>query len=116
MTNNIRNTLAFQTSTPINIKGKPGERLMSVYRTIGCAYNLCTMCDFKHYADPNINDDNLIAQHEESLKQLKEGKYSQFDLLTLGNFFSDREVSPKVRKHFLQSLSNIESLKRVLVE
>ena len=112
----IRNTLAFQTVTPVNIKGKPAKRFMSVYRTVGCAYNQCTMCDFKHYADPNITDDNLIEQHKQSLKQLKEGKYSQFDLLTLGNFFNDYELSPKIRKHFLKSLAKIKTLKRILVE
>ncbi len=112
----ILGTPAFQTTSLINIDGKPSRRFMTVYRTIGCQYNKCTMCDFSHYADKNVSYKDIINQHKSSLKILRKERISHFDLLTLGNFFNDKEISPKLRKDFLISLSKIKSLKRILIE
>lgn len=112
----VLNTAAFSTTSPININGKPATRLMVVYRTVGCQYGQCTMCDFNHYADKNITAENIKQQHKYSLKELKQGKYAHFDLLTLGNFFNNQEISADLRKYLLTTLSKIKTLKRVLVE
>jgi len=106
--------------TPINIWGKKANRLMDVYRTVGCAYDKggkgCTMCNFAYYADNQIKDDNILRQHAQVLTELEEVKFEHFALLTLGNFFNDKEISPQLRLDLLKPLSKIKWLKRVLVE
>jgi len=117
---NKADDLAFVTTSLININGREVQRLMSVYRTVGCAYdknkNGCTMCDFTTYANPEAKGENLIIQHQTSLNKLEGGNYSHFDLLTLGNFFNNDEISSDLRKEFLQALAPIQNLERVLVE
>lgn len=114
------NTVAFECVTPINIWGLSGKRFMAVYRTRGCEYDDdgkgCTMCNFSYYADKNIKDKNILNQHEQIRNILETGNYAQFDLLTLGNFFNDHEISPELRKELLKPLSKIKALRRVLVE
>lgn len=117
------NTVAFEVATPINIWGDCGgdiNRLMAVYKTKGCFYGKngkgCTMCNFAFYADNNVNENNITTQHNQILSQLAFGKYAQFDLLTLGNFFNDQEISPELRMKLLRPLAEIPTLKRVLIE
>jgi radical SAM enzyme (TIGR01210 family) len=120
MRENKADTLAFKTESQININGKKAQRFMSVYRTVGCEYDRnkrgCTMCDFSAYANPEAKGENILTQHETSLNILRNGNYSHFDLLTLGNFFNDREISADLRKELLTLLSPIKNLDRVLVE
>lgn len=120
--NNL-NTVAFEVATPINIWGTCGKdinRLMAVYRTKGCFYDKdgegCTMCNFAFYADNNVNEINIVNQHDQILTQLAFGRFAQFDLLTLGNFFNDKEISPELRLKLLRPLAEIPTLKRVLIE
>ncbi len=120
MRENKADALAFNAVSQISINGREAQRLMSVYRTVGCAYARnkrgCTMCDFAAYANPEAKGENILRQHETSLNMLKSGNYSHFDLLTLGNFFNDHEISVDLRKELLTLLSPIENLERVLVE
>ena len=120
MHKNKADQLAFVATSQISINGRKAQRLMSVYRTVGCAYDKnnrgCTMCDFAAYANPEAKGENLLIQHQASLNMLKDGDYSHFDLLTLGNFFNDAEISSDSRKEFLEALAPIQNLKRVLVE
>lgn len=117
---NLIDIPAFTSTSLININGQPAKRLMVVYRTVGCEYDKkrkgCSMCDFYHYADPNITEKNIQKQHQKTLDKLRIGTFQHFDLLTLGNFFNDREISPSLRKHLLTSLAEIKQLRRVLVE
>jgi len=117
------NTVAFEVATPINIRGVHGgniNRLMAVYKTKGCFYDKyekgCTMCNFAFYADNNVNENNIVTQHSQILSQLAFGRYAQFDLLTLGNFFNDQEMSNELRLKMLRPLAEIPTLKRVLIE
>lgn len=117
------NSVAFEVATPINIWGLHGgdvNRLMAVYRTKGCFYGKngigCTMCNFNFYADNNVNENNIVTQHDQILSQLAFGRYAQFDLLTLGNFFNDQEISQELRLKMLRPLAEIPTLKRVLIE
>ncbi len=111
---------AYMTVSPINIDGKPGQRLMTVYRTVGCEYdkrgNGCTMCDFAFYASPKVREKNIKAQHNQSLETLNNMDFIHFDLLTLGNFYNDREISPLLRKLLLKSIATVNCVKRVLTE
>lgn len=114
------NSPAYMTVSPINIDGKPGQRLMTVYRTVGCEYDKkgkgCSMCDFAFYASPEVREENIEAQHKQSLEMLRNMDFIHFDLLTLGNFYNDREISPKLRKSLLESVAGVKGVKRVLTE
>ena len=114
------NSPAYMTVSPINIDGQPGQRLMTVYRTVGCEYDKkgkgCTMCDFASYASPDVQERNIEAQHRQSLESLRNMQFIHFDLLTLGNFYNDREVSPNLRKSLLKSVGEVPGVKRVLTE
>src|SRR3989338_8765982 len=114
------NSPAYMTVSPINIDGEPGQRLMTVYRTVGCEYdkkgNGCSMCDFAFYADPRVQSINIEAQHHQSLEMLRNMDFIHFDLLTLGNFYNDREISADVRKSLLESVGKVRGVKRVLTE
>ena len=125
MVTNMTNKLlvdspAYMTVSQINIGGQGGQRLMVVYRTIGCEYDKkgtgCTMCDFAFYADSRTTDENVKKQHNQSLEKIKSSDFIHFDLLTLGNFYNDREISSELRAHLLTSLAKINGIKRVLTE
>lgn len=119
-TNRTLNLPAYMTVSPININGQPGQRLMTVYRTIGCEYDKngkgCTMCDFAFYADSRVTAENIKAQHNQSLETLKNAEFIHFDLLTLGNFYNNREISPELRASLLRSVAEVSGVKRVLTE
>ena len=114
------NSPAYMTVSPINIDGEPGQRLMIVYRTVGCEYDKkgkgCSMCDFAFYADPRVQSRNIEAQHHQSLEMLRNMDFIHFDLLTLGNFYNDREISADLRKSLLESVGKVRGVKRVLTE
>jgi radical SAM enzyme (TIGR01210 family) len=112
----ILNAPAYTTISPIHMKGKQKHRLMVVYRTRGCEYNACTMCDFKCYASKSISETNIKKQHKQTLEILKAHEFAHLDLLTLGNFYNDKEIAPELREHLLRSVASIRSLKRVLTE
>src|SRR3989338_8736043 len=113
-------TPAYMTVSPINIDGQAGQRLMTVYRTVGCEYdkkgNGCTMCDFAFYASADVQEKNIEAQHKQSLESLENMDFIHFDLLTLGNFYNDREISSSLRKSLLESVGKVKGVKRVLTE
>ncbi len=114
------NSPAYMTVSPININGRPGERLMTVYRTVGCEYDKngkgCSMCDFASYANPRVQSRNIEAQHRQSLEMLRNMDFIHFDLLTLGNFYNDKEISAGLRKSLLSSVANVKGVTRVLTE
>ena len=114
------NSPAYMTVSPINIDGQPGQRLMTVYRTIGCEYdkkgNGCTMCDFAFYSNPEVQERNIEAQHKQSLESLRNMDFIHFDLLTLGNFYNDKEISSGLRKSLLEEVGKVKGVKRVLTE
>ena len=114
------NSPAYMTVSPINIEGEPGQRLMTVYRTVGCEYDKkgkgCSMCDFAFYADSRIQSRNIEAQHHQSLEMLRNMDFIHFDLLTLGNFYNDREIPSELRRSLIESVAKVQGVKRVLTE
>lgn len=110
------NSPAYTSITPTSIDGKPANRYMAVYRTRGCEYGQCTMCDFSRHSDKRIIDKNIEEQHKKSLSKLKKENIEHFDLLTLGNFFNENEISPELREKLLSPLKKVSYLKRILVE
>ncbi|MEK6874939.1 MAG: hypothetical protein AABX52_04280 [Nanoarchaeota archaeon] len=114
------NSPAYMTVSLINIDGQPGQRLMTVYRTVGCEYDEkgkgCSMCDFAFYADSRVQSRNIEAQHKQSLEMLSNMDFIHFDLLTLGNFYNDKEIPANLRKSLLESVVKFRGVKRVLTE
>ncbi len=115
---------AFVLQTPASINGKETQRLMIVLRTAGCSYDInnmgCSMCDFKRHAmsKQEVNNDVLMQQLEYSLNQAIFGlnDVSQIDLLTLGSFLHDNEVSEEFRLSAFEKFSTISGLKKIVIE
>jgi radical SAM enzyme (TIGR01210 family) len=115
---------AFWVKTLASFDKKSIQRLMIVLRTSGCAYDKnnsgCTMCDFKHHAvnRSQINNQILMNQLEYALEQinLDSDEDFQIDLLTLGSFLNDKEISIEFRKNSFKKFAEIQKLKKILIE
>ena len=117
-----RRTPAFLEVSPVNISGYPTNRLMAVLRTAGCAYaktsSACSMCGFKNNSDPNVNEFDLQAQIDYVVRILYQypQKIEQIDLLTLGSFFDNNEITPNFRRFALAKINDIDFISKVVVE
>ena len=117
---------AFKCVTKVNISGSHSKRLMLVLRTNGCAYDQnktgCTMCDFAAHAIPastlRLSASHLLAQLEGVLQTTAfgEGEVEQLDLLTLGSFLHDWEISASSRTALFERVSTIGGLRKVMIE
>ncbi|MFH1224661.1 MAG: hypothetical protein V1676_02550 [Candidatus Diapherotrites archaeon] len=114
---------AFWRVTQVNINGIKGRRLMLVLRTNGCEYAKspgggCTMCGFKNSSCKNVSDDEMKAQLWWAIEGvLSEDKnINQLDLLTLGSFYNDREISPEFRDFAMREISRLPRIKKVVIE
>lgn len=81
----------------------------------GCSVATCTMCPLPDESVPDsvvVTDDHVISQLRNALKDLNE------DVLTVynnGNFFSDKEISPAVKRFLYERVEN-SSVKILIVE
>ena len=112
---------AYWRVSPANVLGESAKRLMLVLRTAGCAYAKqtgggCTVCGFINHADESIGDDEIYAQLEQVLSVAPMDGVRELDLLTLGSFLNDDEVSPELRERLLTRIAAIDQLKRVSFE
>jgi hypothetical protein len=91
-------------------------------RTNGCFYDQdnkgCTMCDFKRYAIKQpVKSEWLMKQFETVLVPIKEDEQiEQIDLLTLGSFLHDKEVPLQFQQEVMSMISNLKSIKKVVIE
>ncbi len=107
--------------TLVNFEGIEAKRFSVILRTRGCSYARspsggCMHCALLQNSNPNISDYNLKKQLENELKKYQNQEFQQLDILTLGSFFDDNEVSEEFRTYALKLAFRIKSLKRVLVE
>jgi radical SAM enzyme (TIGR01210 family) len=110
--------------TGTRIHGTPGERLMVVLRTNGCAYDKnnrgCTMCDFKRHAIPaviqRLQSRELHAQLESALNRPEATDITHLDMLVLGSFLDANETPEAFWRDSLAHVGQHPTLKRVLVE
>ena len=116
---------AHTVTDPVHVRGKPAKRRMVVLRTNGCAYDRgkkgCTMCGFIEHAIPEsllrVNEAHLVHQLRAALAPVAaDSDLAQVDLLTLGSFFHDVEVSPSARAALLDVVADIPSVLRIVVE
>ena len=116
---------AYTLTDPVNVKGCPRKRRMIVLRTNGCAYDRnkagCIMCDFIAHAIPQsrlrVGAPHLVHQLRDALAPVHHDcAIAQVDLLTLGSFFHDLEVTPHARRSLLSTVADISQVQRIVVE
>lgn len=112
---------AYWRVSPANVLGEAAKRLMLVLRTAGCAYAKqtgggCTVCGFINHADESLGDDEIYAQLEQVLAVAPMDGVRELDLLTLGSFLNDDEISPELRDRLLTRIAALYQLRRVSFE
>jgi len=84
-------------------------RLCTVLKTKGCSYARhsggCLHCSLLQNAVNDVSDESLLSQFDFSIAQNTDFDYSHIDLLVLGSFLDDEEVSTYVRKSLLKKVS-----------
>lgn len=109
--------------TPICIDGVSGDRLIFIFRAIGCVFARrpgggCSNCGFHPLstAGAPVSASDLIAQFDgyfgdgPALADVVE-----VDLFNSGSFLCDAEIPPAVRSHVLAALGR-SRVRRVLIE
>lgn len=112
---------AYSKVSPVNICGRKSNRLMIVLRTSGCEYAKknnggCTICGFNKNAIDDIKDEEIIAQFSTALNQYSLDNVDEIDILTLGSFFNDNEISKQTRVKLLEMVAKISHIKRISIE
>lgn len=111
---------AYQKIGSVNIGGIETDRLMVVLKTRGCEYARqtggCTVCGFFNHAREDITDEEILAQLDYAIGSLSLNGVKELDLLTLGSFFNDNEVSGDLRQRLLRRISRLEGIKKVSFE
>jgi radical SAM enzyme (TIGR01210 family) len=113
---------AYWRVSPVNIDGLEANRLMVVLKTQGCEYARktggCTVCGFLNHADENIGEVEIIAQLDYILDTVdfQREEVKEIDLLTLGSFYNDNEVSAHARQALIQRIARLEGVKKVSIE
>lgn len=107
--------------TPVNVNGSETNRLMIVLTTKGCEYahktgGGCTVCGFINHAKANITEEEIVSQLDFSLQSTDLSEVEEIDLLTLGSFFNDQEVSRHTRIELLNRIARLSNIKRVSIE
>ena len=112
---------AFCKISPVNINGRGSNRLMIVLKTKGCEYAQktgggCTVCGFINHAEQHITAENMLEQLDFTLASFNLQDVEEIDILTLGSFLNDSEVTPATRVEIIGRLEKISHLKRVSIE
>jgi archaeosine synthase beta-subunit len=120
-TANDCNEVAYWRVSPAHIDGHATQRLMVVLRTGGCEYARradggCTVCGFLDNAVDGISETAIQYQLDTLLSRVDLAGVGEFDLLTLGSFLNDREVSPSLRASLLHRVAKLPSIQRVSFE
>jgi archaeosine synthase beta-subunit len=115
-----RITPAYFRISPVNINGLETQRLMIVLRTQGCEYARktggCTVCGFMNSAVADISASEIVNQLDDTLETMDLAGVEEIDLLTLGSFFNDNEVSSETRCQLLERIAALPNIKRVSFE
>lgn len=112
---------AFSRISPVNINGVGTNRLMIVLTTRGCEYARksdggCTVCGFLNHAKEDITEEEIVKQLDYSLETNNLKDVKEIDLLTLGSFLNDREVSEDTRRILLKRIARLTDIERVSFE
>lgn len=109
--------------TPITIDGVSGDRLIFIFRAIGCVYARrpqggCSNCGFHPLSTDGVpvTAADLIAQFDGYFADPAAlAGVVEVDLFNSGSFLCDAEIPPAVRAHVLAALGR-SSVRRVLIE
>lgn len=112
---------AYQRISPVNIMGGTSNRLMVVLRTKGCEYARrtgggCTVCGFLKNASDDIRHEQIIEQFDTAINSNDLSNVGEIDILTLGSFFNDSEVSQETRVTLMKKVRQMKHIKRVSIE
>jgi len=111
---------AYYRISPVNIEGKGANRLMVVLKTKGCEYahktGGCTVCGFLNHAEPGITGKEILQQLDFALAAYDLREVEEIDILTLGSFLNDSEVSETTRLAIMERLAKIRHVQRVSIE
>lgn len=113
---------AYVKVTNVNINGEASRRLLIVFRTNGCTYDLCTMCGFGQHAISRnllqIGNEHLLRQFRRGIENAEPEKndIGQIDLLSLGSFLDDQEISEDFRIQVMLMISEMPGIRKVLIE
>jgi radical SAM enzyme (TIGR01210 family) len=111
---------AYQRISPVNILGENSNRLMIVIKTKGCEYAKktggCTVCGFLNNASDAITGKDIIDQLNDTIHSNNLDDVKEIDILTLGSFLNDAEVSINTRTALLKRVSEIDHIRRVAIE
>ncbi|MDQ1353302.1 MAG: family radical protein [Acidobacteriota bacterium] len=112
---------AYYRISPVNIEGKPSNRLMVVLKTKGCEYahktgGGCTVCGFLNHASQDITGADIIKQLDFVLGAFDLSGVEEIDILTLGSFFNDSEVDLPTRLAIMERLSKLPQVRRISTE
>lgn len=113
---------AFMRVSPVHIHGVQADRLMMVLRTRGCEYARdhdggCTVCGFINHARQDITEQDILRQFEHALECLTVyDDVKEIDILTLGSFLNDREISPELRQRICSRVRRLQGIRRVSIE
>jgi radical SAM enzyme (TIGR01210 family) len=113
---------AYWRVSPVNIDGLEANRLMIVLKTRGCEYARktggCTVCGFLNHAREDIGEEEIIAQFDYILDRVdfEQEEVKEIDLLTLGSFYNENEVSPHARRALGERIARLAGVKKVSIE
>lgn len=111
---------AYLRVSPVSINDTASNRLMIVLKTIGCEYARatggCIICGFMNNAVDEIKEGDIESQLEFALEKTDLEGIGEVDLLTLGSFFNNNEVSGNTRRNLMKIVSKLENVKRVSIE
>lgn len=112
---------AYLRVSPVNINGSESFRLMIVLKTKGCEYARnngggCTVCGFLNHASQDMDESAVLEQLDHTLETTRLTGVEEIDLLTLGSFLNDNEVSQDTRWKLLKKISQLKGIRRVSFE
>ncbi|MGV9200358.1 MAG: archaeosine biosynthesis radical SAM protein RaSEA, partial [Promethearchaeia archaeon] len=106
---------------------KRGKELTIILKTRGCSWALgeeggCSMCGYiTDSACAPVKDSLIISQFNyawsQSLSELQEDSNKYIvKIFNSGSFFDDDEISPEVRDHIYEKISEVQKVEEVVVE
>ncbi|MCX8174288.1 MAG: archaeosine biosynthesis radical SAM protein RaSEA [Thermoplasmata archaeon] len=97
------------------VDGRIEKVLAMVLRTRGCVWARkagCLMCGYRNEALEEVSQEEILAQVENGLKELRGEEFVK--IYTSGSFLDDSEISPETREKIFRRLG--ETCSHVLVE
>ena len=110
-------------TAPVLINGKPSKRLMVVVVSKGCVWakkacGPCTMCNFWFVCSEKASNKQIVELFKKEIEKynFEKEEIEEIDVFNSGSFLNDAEIPEEVRREIIKIVSNIKSIKKVMVE